>query len=74
MTLQDIFSQGIGAARDVLVARAANDPIPNSRGNNDVTAQAGNPATGGAVAALGNPGTLLMLAAVGVAVYLLVRR
>jgi hypothetical protein len=71
--LQDIFSQGIGAVRDVLVARASNDPTPNSRGNNDVTAPAGTPAFGATLGGV-SPSLLLVLAAVGVAVYLLVRK
>jgi len=72
-TLQEIFTTGITAARDVLVARASNDPLPNSRGANDVTAPAGSPASGIASAIM-SPGPLLLLAAVGVLIYLLARR
>jgi hypothetical protein len=72
MDLQNLFNTGIGAVRRVLVARASNDPIPNNRGNNDVTAQAGQPA-GGIAAALGG-NSLLLLLGVGVIVYLIARR
>ena len=71
--LQNLFNTGIAAVRDVLVARASNDPTPNNRGNNDVTAQAGQPAGGGVVAALGG-NSLLLLLGVGLVVYLIARR
>lgn len=74
MDLQGLFTTGINAARDVFVAREANDPTPNSRGNNDVTAQAGAPAGSFAAALGGNTGTILAVVAVGVLVYLLARR
>jgi hypothetical protein len=71
--LQNLFNTGIAAAREVLVARASNDPTPNNRGNNDVTAQAGQPA-GGVAAMLGGNSTVLLLLGVGLVVYLIARR
>lgn len=74
-TLNDIFTTGINATRDVLVARATNDPLPNSRGANDVSATAGSPATGAAIAqGFLQPGVLLLIVGIGVLGYFLMRR
>jgi hypothetical protein len=72
-TLQDIFTTGINATRDVLVARASNDPLPNSRGANDVSAPAGSPAWGIGGGSF-SPVVLLLVAGIGVMVYILARK
>lgn len=70
----ELFSQGIGAVRDVLVARESNDPTPNNRGSNDVTAPAGSPAVTGIASVAGGVAPWLLLAGVAVVVYLIVRK
>ena len=69
----ELFTTGIGAVRDVLVARESNDPTPNNRGANDVTAPAGTPATLG-VSVPAGMGSVLLLAGVALVAYLLIKR
>ena len=73
---QGILTEGISAYRDIQQAKyQVNDPTPNNRGNNGITAPAGSYALADTlVATFTNPLNLVLLLAVGAGIYFLARR
>jgi hypothetical protein len=74
--LQDLLNRGIDAYAETQVARySANDPTPNSRGANETTAPAGQPAFDGqsSTAVMIDSRTVLLLAVVAGLAYWLAK-